>query len=364
MQRLGKMKTKSDNEPLYKQIKDHLNGLIQQNFHNPKYRLPSENQLATQFGTSRIPVIQAMRELEEEGKIRRIQGSGSFIKTDFSEQANPEMKFALLIPQVHSHYCLEMIDGIQDFLKQHNIMLHICITGDDPEQEKAYIDSVRALHFHGILLFPVLRSTYSNTILKLTISKFPVVFIGRNMPHLDVSSTLCDPFDQAFRAVEYLHKKGHKNIVFITESPKDEFFYEKRCQGYKSAMQFYYQNADPTIAEIDFYDKDNNTQNNISDTVFDFMDKNPDADAIITSDLGIVPIVRYLIQKGENANKPTIMVFDTAKQVEYMQYQNLVVIDQNPHQIGYRAAEQLYLQITDNAPIKNISIPETIIEKY
>jgi DNA-binding LacI/PurR family transcriptional regulator len=57
------------------------------------------------------------------------------------------------------------------------------------------------------------------------------------------------------------------------------------------------------------------------------------------------------------------MVFDTAKQVEYMQYQNLVVIDQNPHQIGYRAAEQLYLQITDNAPIKNISIPETIIEK-
>ena len=60
------MKPKAAKEPLYKQIKAHLNALIEQNMHNPKYRLPSENQLAAQFGTSRIPVIQAMRELEEE----------------------------------------------------------------------------------------------------------------------------------------------------------------------------------------------------------------------------------------------------------------------------------------------------------
>ncbi len=353
---------KNHNNPLYKQVKEHLNILIQQNLHNPKYRLPSENQLATQFGTSRIPVIQAMRELEEEGKIRRVQGSGSFINTYYSEHNDPEMKFALLVPQVKSYFCAEIISGINSFLQQHNIMLHICITGDDPTQEKTYIDSIRSMNFQGILFFPVLRSTYSNTILKLVISKYPIIFIGRNMPHLNVSSALCDPYDQTFHAVEYLNKKGKENILFITESTTNEFFYEKRCQGYKSAMQFFYQNTNPPIAEIDFYDK-NNASNN-TEKIIRFLEANAETDAIITTDLGLTAIIQYLNQKPKGTTKPTIMTFDTAKQLEYIQYPNSVVIDQNPRQIGYSAAEQLYLQIRENVAIKNIKIDESFVENF
>ena len=358
------MKKKKDNEPIYMQIKNYLNSIIQQNLQNPKFRLPSENQLAAQFEVSRIPVIQAMRELEEEGKIKRIRGSGSFINTDYSKDKRPEIKFALLIPSIHSHYCLEMIGGIKKFLSIHNIKLHICITDDEPEQEKEYINSIRSLNFHGILLFPIFRGTYSNTILKLTVSKFPVVFISRNMPHLDVSSVLCKPYDQAYKAVEYLYNKGHKKIVFISENSKDDFFYDKRRSGFKSAMKFFYHNENPVIAEFDFFGKsDGNTKSLTKEKIVNFLKDNDDADAIIASNLANPAISQYIKQKDSSKKKLTVMVFDSVEEIEETNGHDLVLIDQSPYEIGYLAAEQLYLQIKENAAVKNITVTEKFIEK-
>ena len=56
-------KNKTGSEPLYKQIKNYLDTLIQQNFNNTEFRFPSENQIATRFHSSRVPVIQALKEL-------------------------------------------------------------------------------------------------------------------------------------------------------------------------------------------------------------------------------------------------------------------------------------------------------------
>ncbi len=355
------MKPKTAKEPLYRQIKAHLSALIEQNIHNTKYRLPSENQLASQFGTSRIPVIQAMRELEEEGKILRVQGSGSFINVAEGEQNTPQMRFAVLLPQIKSQFCNAIVDGIRTFLNEKGIMLHICVNGDDPELEKAYIDSIRSMHFHGLFLFPVLRSTYSNTILKLAISKFPVVFIGRNMPHLDVSSILCDPFDQIFRAVEFLHKEGHKKVIFISENSTDDHFYKKRCQGFRSAIQFFYQNSEPRLVEIDFFCDEEKKSAEISEKIIAFLNENADADAILTSDLACYTVAKHLCDIG-NTDK-TIMVLDNTERIEQLWPSRLLALDQNPEQIGYTAAEQLYSQVAENAPIKSILIPERYIEK-
>ena len=65
--------------PVYKQIRNHLEELIARNRNVPNYKLPSENQLANLFHTSRIPVKRALDELEAEGIIYRRQGKGSFI---------------------------------------------------------------------------------------------------------------------------------------------------------------------------------------------------------------------------------------------------------------------------------------------
>jgi DNA-binding GntR family transcriptional regulator len=65
---------------LYKQIKDYLLQLVTDNKNVPHYKLPSENQIAVKFNTSRITAKRALTELQEEGYIYRIQGKGSFLK--------------------------------------------------------------------------------------------------------------------------------------------------------------------------------------------------------------------------------------------------------------------------------------------
>ncbi len=67
---------------LYQQIKDHIARRIQDGSWKAGDRLPSENDLVTQFGMSRMTVNRALRELAEQGRIVRVAGVGSFVAED------------------------------------------------------------------------------------------------------------------------------------------------------------------------------------------------------------------------------------------------------------------------------------------
>ena len=67
---------------LYEQVKDHIARKIQEGIWRAGDRLPSENELVTQFGISRMTVNRALRELVEQGRIVRVAGVGSFVAED------------------------------------------------------------------------------------------------------------------------------------------------------------------------------------------------------------------------------------------------------------------------------------------
>jgi GntR family transcriptional regulator len=64
--------------PLYIQIKDDLLNMINSGF-NIGDKLPSEAELSASLQVSRVTVREALKEIENEGLIERIQGSGTFI---------------------------------------------------------------------------------------------------------------------------------------------------------------------------------------------------------------------------------------------------------------------------------------------
>lgn len=67
---------------LYQQLKDHIASHIQDGTWRAGDRLPSESELVQQFGMSRMTVNRALRELSEQGRIRRVAGVGSFVADD------------------------------------------------------------------------------------------------------------------------------------------------------------------------------------------------------------------------------------------------------------------------------------------
>lgn len=65
--------------PLYEKVKDYVLKNIGSGEWSKDHRLPSENELVSALGVSRMTVHRALRELTSEGYLLRIQGVGTFV---------------------------------------------------------------------------------------------------------------------------------------------------------------------------------------------------------------------------------------------------------------------------------------------
>lgn len=65
--------------PAFQRIKDHVLAHVRRGDWPQGHAVPTETQLAQWFGVSRMTVNRAMRELAQEGVVRRVQGAGTFV---------------------------------------------------------------------------------------------------------------------------------------------------------------------------------------------------------------------------------------------------------------------------------------------
>jgi GntR family transcriptional regulator len=72
--------------PLYYQIMSRLLEMIDTGQLKAGDRVPSERELTEQYGVSRMTVRQALRELEAQGYLERVQGKGTFVSIPKVEQ--------------------------------------------------------------------------------------------------------------------------------------------------------------------------------------------------------------------------------------------------------------------------------------
>lgn len=66
-------------QPRYKMVKDYVTDRLVSGEWPEDYRVPSENELVKDLGVSRMTVNRALRELTTDGKLRRVQGLGTFV---------------------------------------------------------------------------------------------------------------------------------------------------------------------------------------------------------------------------------------------------------------------------------------------
>jgi GntR family transcriptional regulator len=71
--------TRLSPQPMYAQIKNELRARILDGRYTPHERLPSESELITLFGVSRITVRQALGDLQREGLLFKIHGKGTYV---------------------------------------------------------------------------------------------------------------------------------------------------------------------------------------------------------------------------------------------------------------------------------------------
>jgi len=75
---------KSKTKFRYQEVKEYILKGIKSGIYSPDTNIPSEPQLHQVFSVSNITITRAMKELEQEGYITRIQGKGSFVKDSWN----------------------------------------------------------------------------------------------------------------------------------------------------------------------------------------------------------------------------------------------------------------------------------------
>lgn len=89
------MKTNSaenGSQPRYRQVKNHVLANIRSGDWPPGTRVPSENDLAAQFGIARMTANRALQELTRDGCLSRVPGVGTFVKESHRSSSLLELR--------------------------------------------------------------------------------------------------------------------------------------------------------------------------------------------------------------------------------------------------------------------------------
>ena len=96
------------NTPKYLQVKEYVKEKIISGIWTANYMLPTEMELAKQFGVSRITVTTALRELVKDGMIYRVQGRGTFVAVKQETTATDVLHLASIASMIKSVESMKM----------------------------------------------------------------------------------------------------------------------------------------------------------------------------------------------------------------------------------------------------------------
>lgn len=111
-------------------------------------KFPSETSLQKKFGYSRQTVRTALQQLEEEGLITRVRGSGTYVSYEGQLIDDNRPQVGLLLSYYSEYLFPEVYDGIESSLSEKGYRIGVAVTKNRLNDEAAY-ELTRILIEHG-----------------------------------------------------------------------------------------------------------------------------------------------------------------------------------------------------------------------
>lgn len=343
--------------PLYEQLYNHILDHIRSGKLNQGDRVPSEAELAAQFGVSRITSKKALEMLEQHGLIDRIRGKGSFVSA-----ANPAAQAAALrpdapaaqssgligaiVPDFSDAYALKMIHAIEETCAENGMFLAVKRTYGSQEVEKSAIQGLVGLGAAGLIVFPVHGEYYNPELLRLVVSGYPIVLVDRHLSGIPASAVYTDNTRASRQLTSYVLAQGARHIAFISPPAEHTSTIEERIDGYRAALleagvpyrQEYMlttlYSTLPTAFQPAHIREDGKTLEH-------FLDAHPQIEAFVASEYNLALLTREVLKK--RGLKQSVVCFDSPESPVLPP--RFTHIRQNEGRIGQRAVQILLAHI-------------------
>jgi len=233
-------------KPKYQKIYDALAQSIRNGELKFGQKIPSEAALVKRFGVSRITVGRAVRELQQGGLVKRIAGSGTYVRG--GEKASRRgLLFGLIIPDLGETEIFEPIcQGIAGAgsAGDHALMWGHANSTRESKQEQALQLSRQCIdrHVSGVFFAPLefdADDTNKLVLSSLRKAKIPVVLLDRrpggSTDRYRPDRVGIDNHRAGLLATEHLIRLGARHIAFVAQ-PKSASTIEARIAGYRDAL--------------------------------------------------------------------------------------------------------------------------------
>ena len=232
--------------PKYFQLQTWLQDRIEQGYYATNEKIPTENELVKRSGLSRATVRQALRNLEQDGYIRRKKRVGSFVR-EIEKNPNNIPTVGILIPDIRSGYAPILARGAEDEATKNNVSLVLCNTDDMLSQAGYHIERLIKLSVSGVIYIPVAANDQKNLqiINRLRRKNIPVVLADRGIQDSNLDFVTTNNFDGSRQITQHLINRGHERIAFL--SNKLYSTERLRYDGFMSKMKEIKMNQDPSI---------------------------------------------------------------------------------------------------------------------
>lgn len=201
-------------------------------------KLPSENELSSQYQISRQTVRKALSILENAGYVYAQHGRGTFCSKPAHHNRNSK-NIAVVTTYLSDYIFPRVINGIDTVLTKEGYSIILKNTKNSRSQEARCLEELLQKDIDGIIIEPSKSQIYCkhiNLYQKLEEYQIPYVFIqGCFSKMSDKPQVLMDDCKGGYIITKYLIDTGHKNIVGVFKS--DDIQGQNRHKGYVLALQ-------------------------------------------------------------------------------------------------------------------------------
>lgn len=169
-------------------------------------------------------------------RIRKIIEENEYIPNSIARSmiTKTTRTLGLIIPDVCNPFFTDLVRGAEDTANQYGFTIFIGNTDDNIDKEIKYIETLEEKRVDGIVLAGA--AVRDNEKEKNINIKVPTVTIDRNVYYGGIRGSVeVDNFNGSYNAVNYLIKKGYRDIIFLS-GPWNIKPTIERYEGYKKAL--------------------------------------------------------------------------------------------------------------------------------
>lgn len=218
---------------LSERLANNLRDAIRRGDYEAGQALPSERELCEAQQLSRTTVRRALRLLEEQGLVRRVAGSGTYVRglQTFSPTEN---SLGLILPGLGNPYYADLADAIEQEASNLGYNLIVGRSHYQACDEGSYLLRLaenRAVQ--GVMVVPCPDESPLDAY-RYVASVKPLLCVSRWLPTLPFDSVIANRIAGAVALVRHLISLGHREIAYVRGTPPQ---IDQHHQGYLLALK-------------------------------------------------------------------------------------------------------------------------------